>query len=384
MNVPFFDIGKLNRTIAMQIHEAASRALDSGWYILGKECSNFEKAMTTQLSGHTVVGCNSGTDALILSLLAAGVGSGDEVITVANTAIPTVAAICATGATPVLVDVDSETWLINNKLIITALSPKTRAVIAVHLYGNMADIDELKQTLTNAGRDDVIIIEDVAQAQGATLNGNSAGTLGRFGAFSFYPSKNIGALGDGGAVHCTNDLDVAAVRALRNYGQKDRYHAETTRGINSRLDEVQAAILAVKLPFLQAWNLRKEELINRYRQELAGMPILFQKSTPGCQPAWHLCVIALESAEIRIGLQEYLQNVGVQTLVHYPIPCHRQPAFSTACATELRVTEDLADRILSLPLSPVLADDEQEHVITSVRRYFTDFNLSHKKEYSQP
>lgn len=371
MQVPFFDIGGLNKTIAGQIHEAATRALDSGWYILGTECSQFEKAMTTQLNGSHVIGCNSGTDALLLSLLATGIGTGDEVITVSNTAIPTVAAICSTGATPVFVDIDPETWLLDIQLVTAALNSRTKAVIAVHLYGNMMDIDRLKLALKHAGRDDIAVIEDVAQAQGAALNGNFAGTIGRFGAFSFYPSKNIGALGDGGAIHCTNESDYSKIKSLRNYGQKDRYNAEISRGINSRLDEVQAAILSAKLPFLATWNLRKEVLINKYRQELADLPVVFQKATPGCSPAWHLCVISLESGQTRNNLQEHLTQNGIQTLIHYPIPCHKQPAFTSAIHEALPITEGMAGKILSLPLSPVLSDIEQEYVIKSLRVFFS-------------
>lgn len=370
MNVPFFDIGRLNRTIAPQIHAAATRALESGWYILGKECSTFEQAMTTQLSGTAVIGCNSGTDALVLSLLAAGAGHGDEVITVANTAIPTVTAICATGATPVFVDIDPATWLLDCSQVAAALTPRTKAVIAVHLYGNIADVNALARELQKAGRADVAIIEDVAQAQGAALCGKSAGTIGRFGAYSFYPSKNIGALGDGGAVHCNTDTDAATVKELRNYGQKDRYHAETLHGINSRLDEIQAAILTEKLPFLEIWNKRKTELMDVYRRELSDLPFTFQNATSGCTPAWHLCVIAVADCQQRNQLQEHLTQAGVQTLIHYPIPCHRQAAFATARHSGLPVTESMAERILSLPLSPVLTDDEQQQVISAVRAFY--------------
>lgn len=370
MNVPFFDIGRLNRTIAAQIQAAAMRALESGWYILGKECSTFEQTMTTQLNGSAIIGCNSGTDALVLSLFAAGVGHGDEVITVANTAIPTVTAICATGATPVFVDIDPATWLLDSSQLAGALTPRTKAVIAVHLYGNMADINAVAGALQAAGRADIAIIEDVAQAQGARLNGKNAGTIGRFGAFSFYPSKNIGALGDGGAVHCSTAADAATVKDLRNYGQKDRYHAETLHGINSRLDEVQAAILTEKLPFLDRWNNRKAELMTVYRRELAGLPFVFQNATPGCEPAWHLCVIAVADRQERDQLQEHLTAAGVQTLIHYPIPCHRQTAFASARHSGLPVTETMAERILSLPLSPVLTDDEQQQVMSAVRAFY--------------
>lgn len=371
MAVPFFDIGRLNASIADEISAAVNRAIGSGWYILGKEGEAFEKAMAVQLGSGRVLGCNSGTDSLVLSLRAAGVGGGDEVITVAHTAIPTVAAICAVGATPVLVDIDPETWMMDPKRLTDALSPLTSAVIAVHLYGNMADVDAIRDALDNAGRPDVAIIEDVAQAQGAVLSERQAGTIGRFGAFSFYPSKNIGALGDGGAVACGNDGDAEKVTMLRNYGQRDRYHAELRGGINSRLDELQAAILAVKLPHLAAWNRRKQELMARYRKGLTGLPLVFQQVTHGCDPAWHLCVISLNNAGDRDRLQEYLQQRGVQTLVHYPIPTHRQPAFAHARNEDLSVTEDLAARILSLPFSPVLTDHEQETVISSVTEFFS-------------
>ncbi len=370
MNVPFFDIGRLNHTIDSKIHTAIMRVLESGWYILGNECSKLEQVMTLQLKGKSLVGCNSGTDALILSLLAAGVSHGDEVITVANTAIPTVAAICATGATPVFVDIDPTTWLLDSALVAAALTVRTKAVIAVHLFGNMADINKLVKELHAAGREDVAIIEDVAQAQGATLNGLSSGILGRFGAFSFYPSKNIGALGDGGAVHCSSDSDSVLVRELRNYGQKDRYHAETKRGINSRLDEVQAAIITEKLPLLDTWNRRKAELMETYRRELANLPLTFQGITPGCTPAWHLCVIALENSQQREQLQQHLGQAGIQTLIHYPIPCHLQAAFTAARHDGLPITEKMAQRIMSLPLSPVLTDDEQRHVINVICTFY--------------
>ncbi|MBI5142056.1 MAG: DegT/DnrJ/EryC1/StrS family aminotransferase [Nitrospirae bacterium] len=368
--IPFFDIGQMNATVSDEIHAAARRALDSGWYILGRECEGFERNLAAQLGAGHVAGCNSGTDALRLSLLAAGVGHGHEVITVSNTAIPTVAAICSTGAVPVFVDVDTDTWLMDAKRVAEALTVRTKAVMAVHLYGNMVDMSRLNSVLCEAGRGDVAVIEDVAQAQGSALAGRQAGTIGRFGAFSFYPSKNIGALGDGGAVCCAGEADSGAVRMLRNYGQRDRYNAEMAGGINSRLDEVQAAILSAKLPHLNEWNSRKAIIMNRYREELRGLPVIFQEVTDGCRPAWHLCVIALENGTVRGGLQEHLRSRGIQTLIHYPIPCHRQPAFASAQSTDLYITEKLAGRILSLPLNPVLSDAEQSRVIASIRDFF--------------
>jgi len=370
MPVPFFDIGRLNATISAELDQASRRVIASGWYILGRECEAFEKSLTDSLGGVKAVGCNSGTDALTLALLAAGVGPGDEVITVSHTAIPTVAAICSTGATPVLVDVDPGSWLLDPEKISGALSPRTRALIAVHLYGNMCDLDGILAALRAVGRDDVALIEDVAQAQGARLNGRQAGTIGRFGAFSFYPSKNIGALGDGGAVCAADAEDCRTLAVLRNYGQQDRYHAVAPLGINSRLDEIQAALLAVKLPYLENWNNRKTALMDTYCTELGDLPLAFQAVTSGCRPGWHLCVIACRDSRTRDRLQQHLQTSGVQTIIHYPIPCHLQPAFSSARLTGLKVTESLAGRILSLPLSPVLTEAEQVYVITNVRAFF--------------
>lgn len=370
MQVPFFDIGRLNAAIAAELEQAARRVITSGWYILGRECEAFEKALSRSLGTVKAVGCNSGTDALTLALLAAGIGPGDEVISVSHTAIPTVAAICSTGATPVLVDVDPGSWLLDPAKISGALSPKTKAVIAVHLYGNMCDLDGILAALHTAGRDDVTLIEDVAQAQGAGLNGHQAGTIGRFGAFSFYPSKNIGALGDSGAVCAADPEDGRMLAVLRNYGQQDRYHAVAPLGINSRLDEIQAAMLTAKLPYLEIWNSRKAALMDTYRTELGALPLGFQVVTPGCQPGWHLCVIACRDSQARDGLQQHLQASGVQTIIHYPIPCHLQPAFSHARSAGLATTESLAGRILSLPFSPVLTESEQEFVISRVRAYF--------------
>ncbi|CAH2030480.1 DegT/DnrJ/EryC1/StrS family aminotransferase [Trichlorobacter ammonificans] len=372
MQVPFFDIGRLNAELESELLAAAARTLGSGWYILGTEVQTFEQAMAESLGTSVMVAaCNSGTDALVLALLAAGIGPGHEVITVANTAIPTVAAICATGATPVFVDVDPDTWLLDATRITAALTPATKAVIAVHLYGAMADCAAIQTVLCAAGRPDVALIEDVAQAQGAELGGRRAGTLGRFGAFSFYPSKNIGALGDGGAVCAGDRHDGAVLKELRNYGQRDRYHASTPRGINSRLDEIQAALLLTKLPHLAEWNRRKAALMETYRRSLAHLPLTFQAVTDGCRPAWHLCVVACSDTATRDALQQHLQAAGVQTIIHYPIPCHLQPAFGRARSTGLPVTESLAGRILSLPFSPVLTESEQAYVIQQVAGYFS-------------
>ena len=374
MKIPFLDLKKVNAELEQDIHLAVKTVIDSGWYILGKSGEIFEQNSKTALVGDGegyVLGCNSGTDALVLSLLAAGVGPGDEVITVSHTAIPTVCAINAVGAHPVYVDIDADTWVMDVNQFLAAVTHKTRAVIPVHLYGNMVDMDSLKNDIASIHESQINIIEDVAQAQGSRLTAREAGTLGRLGAFSFYPSKNIGALGDGGAVFCHFSEDMIALKSLRNYGQHDRYSADRLRGINSRLDEVQAAILDIKLKRLHEWNQKKSTLMRFFRNALSDLPIQFQKITPGCEPAWHLCVIALADHETRESLFKYLNNEGIQTLIHYPIPNHRQKAFDRDSQQSLPVTENLAKKILSLPFNTALSQENIEYMMGKIRSFFS-------------
>lgn len=374
MHVPFFELKRLYLEQKDEIDLAIANVLGSGWYILGKEGEAFERAMGERLVGErrAVVGCNSGTDALVLSLLAAQVGPGDEVITPSLTAIPTITAIRSTGATPVFAEINPETWVLDVEAIVPLLTAKTKAVVAVHLYGNMVDVHALEGALKRQGRTEITIIEDVAQAQGAELCGRQAGTIGRFGAYSFYPSKNIGALGDGGAVFARSTDDETALRMLRNYGQKDRYNAERDRGVNSRLDELQAAVLRVRLPLLEKWCRRKEAMTRIYREACEGLPIRFQKTTENCIPAWHLCVVALECRERRDALMLYLKEQGIDTIVHYPIPAHQQAAFRSGVSVgrSLAFTEELASRIISLPMNACLTESEQSHVIDKLRKFF--------------
>ena len=370
MNIPFLNLGETNRPIEFEITEAINRVIKSGRYILGNECRSFEINMADNLKGNGrgfVVGCNSGTDALILSLKAGGIGHGDEVITVSHTAIPTISAIVAVGAIPVFVDIDADTWVMDIGKVSSAVTEKTKAIIPVHLYGNMADVIGLRKLLDDLGREDIIIIEDCAQAQGSELSNQQAGTFGNFGAFSFYPSKNIGALGDGGAVFTSNEDSYNKLLMYRNYGQKDRYHAEVIGGINSRLDEIQAAILSVKLKYLNDWKKFKLHLMNDYREALADLPIKFQTVTVDCVPIWHLCVIALDDNLNRDEIQERFSDLGLQTLIHYPHPTHLQPAFKNYCREKLPVTEHLAKKILSLPFSHEFDKDTFAQVVKIIR-----------------
>lgn len=373
MNIPFLDLRKVNNELAPVINLAVQKVLNSGWYILGEQGKEFESNMAADLFGEKqgyVSACNSGTDALVLSLLAADVSPGDEVITVSHTAIPTITAIVAVGAQPVFTDIDAATWVMDVSKIASAVSTRTKAIIPVHLYGNMVNIAELRNVLCGLNREDIVIIEDVAQAQGARFRGLQAGTHGHFGAFSFYPSKNIGALGDGGAVACQSRQDWERINMLRNYGQRDRYNAIVARGINSRLDEIQAAILNIKLGYLHEWNQQKARIMYLYRTELANLPVAFQQVTKDCEPAWHLCVVQLPDKQMRDALLYYLEENSIQTLVHYPIPTHLQGAFAVGQSMKLPVTEDLANRIVSLPFNIMLSEAEQWKVIESVKTFF--------------
>lgn len=372
MEVPFFDLKRLVELEKPQLEEAARRVVTSGHYILGREVNAFEDEFSRYLLGAGTsgfVGCNSGTDAIVLSLLAAGVEPGGEVVVPSNTAIPTVSAIVSLGARPVFCDVDKDTWLVTWRSLETRVSKNTQGVVLVHLYGNMVDIPAIRRGLKEQGLTPTLI-EDVAQATGSRLGEKAAGTLGDFGAFSFYPTKNIGALGDGGGVFCANSNLSERLRMLRNYGQRTRYLAELPRGLNSRLDEMQAAILRVRLAGLDKASGIKDRQMALYRQGLSELPIALQLVTPGCKPCWHLAVIATESGEIRDRLMRHLEEKGVQTLIHYPNPVSSQPAFKAYADGRFPHAESLATRILSLPLNVTLTPSEQEYVIQSVRSFF--------------
>jgi dTDP-4-amino-4,6-dideoxygalactose transaminase len=374
MKVPFFDLTKLYFEGQAELEQAALRALRSGHYILGKELETLERSLQEQLApgdaSAAVVGCNSGTDALVLPLLAVGVGAGHEVIVPSLTAVPTITAIRSVGATPVFCDIDPQSWVLDVRLLESLATPKTRAIVPVHLYGNMVDTDQVLAVLERLGRTDIAVIEDVAQAHGATLRGRQAGTIGDYGAFSFYPTKNLGALGDAGAVFYRKKKE-EVVRYLRNYGQEHRYLAKLDFGRNSRLDEVQAAVLSARMPHMARWNSIKNGFVERYRAQLSGLPISFQKVTDDCSPAWHLFVVATRDQATRDRLMAHLEAQGVQALIHYPTPNHLQPAFAGIARSALPVTEDLSKRILSLPMNPILSSSAIDYVIAQVRGFFS-------------
>jgi dTDP-4-amino-4,6-dideoxygalactose transaminase len=355
------------RTHQAPIQRAINRVLDSGTYILGAEVESFETAFADFCGGdHHAVGVASGTDALVLALKALGIGPGDEVITVSHTAVATVAAVLATGATPALVDVDEISMTLDPAALAAAATPRSKAVIAVHLYGQAADLDPV---LAFARRQRLAVIEDCAQAAGGRYRGRRLGSIGDIGCFSFYPTKNLGAIGDGGLM-LTADANLAArVRRLQQYGW-DEARKTHEAGLNSRLDSLQAAILNVKLPHLESDNARRAAIARRYEHGLAGLPLTTPKARAGTDHVYHLYVIG--SAE-RDKLMAHLRDRGIGCAVHYPVPVHHQRGYAERVIVPqdgLAVTERICQRILSLPLYPELTDDDVNRVIEALRSYF--------------
>ncbi len=351
-----------------EIDEAIAEALDSGWYILGQQVIAFEREFADYLGAEHCIGVANGTDALHLALRACGVGAGDVVITVAHTAVATVAAIEMTGALPLLVDVDPMTFTISPESVEDAVKTyrdqlRIRAIIAVHLYGHPAEMRAIRDI---ARRYDLKVVEDCAQAHGATINGQKVGTFGDVAAFSFYPTKNLAALGDGGAI-VTNDPGVAErVRLLREYGWRERYVSETA-GFNSRLDEIQAAILRVKLKYLDEENGRRREIARIYDERLASTPLQLPRCQSGVEHVYHQYVA--RSVE-RDKLREHLRQQGIGALIHYPVPVHLQPAYKNRAPVHrgaLPVTEEAARQILSLPMHPQLTDQQVARVCEVLR-----------------
>jgi dTDP-4-amino-4,6-dideoxygalactose transaminase len=348
-----------------EIDAAVAGVLHSGWFVLGPQVQAFEAAFAEYLGASYCVGCASGTEAIALAVMACGIGPGDEVITVAHTAVPTATALSMAGARPVFVDICPDTCLMDVAQVEQAITPRTRAILPVHLYGQCVDLDPL---LAVAQKHNLPVIEDCAQAHGALYQGRHAGTVGQLAAYSFYPSKNLGCYGDGGAV-VTNDPALAAKLAmLRNYGQSERYHHDIM-GINSRLDEIQAAILSAKLPHLEAWNARRREIADRYAEALAGLPVQLPVEAPTNRHVYHLYVIQVAE---RDRLQKSLAEQGVQALIHYPIPVHLQLAYAGLGYQRgaLPVTERVAASVLSLPIYPQLRDDEVSTVAAAIRKFY--------------
>ena len=352
------------RSIETEVRRAIDEVLTSGWFILGKQVQGFEEEFAAYVGAAHAVGVGSGTEALHLALRAVGAGAGDEVITVANTCVPTVSAVAFSGATPVLVDCHPVTLTMDPERLEQAITARTKAIVPVHLYGHPCDMDPI---LEIAKRHGVPVIEDCAQAHGTEYRGAQCGTFGAAAAFSFYPSKNLGAYGDAGAV-VTNDPALAqTVRMLRNYGEERRYH-HTIQGFNSRLDEMQAAILRVKLKHLDAWNAARRERAAAYSAQLEGAALVLPSEAAWAKAIYHLYVVRCER---RDALQEHLKSREIGTLIHYPIPIHLQKAYAYLGKStgDFPVAEAACQQVLSLPMYPELPEASIMAVAGAIREF---------------
>ena len=347
-----------------EIDAAISRVLDSGWYILGDEVRAFESEFAAYIGVRFGIGVGSGTEALHLALRACGIGPGDEVITVSHTAVATVAAIELCGAVPVLVDIEPDYFTMDPDKLEAAISPHAKAIIPVHLYGQPADLSPI---LEIARRHGIRVIEDCAQAHGAVYRGKRVGSWGDMGCFSFYPTKNLGALGDGGMVVTSDPALAERARLLREYGWAERYVSHLA-GWNSRLDEIQAAVLRVKLRYLDADNAARIRLASLYEEGLAGIGLVLPSRRQDVTHVYHLYVVR---SSRRDKLQAFLKAKGVGTLVHYPVPIHLQPAYTGRLRSNdtLLESERAAREVLSLPVYPELSGTEVQQVVETIRSF---------------
>jgi len=361
MKVPFLDVGAAYREIQSELEAAILASLRSGWYIGGEDVDAFEQEFAAYTETQHCVGVANGLDALHLALLAMEIGAGDEVIVPSNTYIATWLAVSQCGAIPVPVEPVASTYNLDPSKIEAAITDRTKAILPVHLYGQPADLDPILEIARKHG---LRVLEDAAQAHGARYKGRRIGSHGDAVAWSFYPSKNLGALGDAGAV-TTNDLELAErVRLLRNYGSRVKYVNEI-QGYNSRLDPVQAAVLRVKLRHLDEWNARRTVIAGRYRAELEGAGLVLPHVPDWANPVWHLFVVEYGD---RDGLQGALQQAGIGTQIHYPIPPHLQSAYRSAGFGngDFPIAENSANRLLSLPMGPQQDDEATTAVIRAV------------------
>src|SRR6266536_236827 len=365
MNVPFLDLKAPYLELKSQMDAAYLRIVESGRFILGSEVEAFEAEFASYCGARYCIGVDNGLAALHLILRAYDVGRGDEIIVPANTYIATWLAVSFTGATVVPVEPDELTYNMDVERIARVITSRTRAIVPVHLYGQPADMDPILEVARHHG---LIVIEDAAQAHGARYKHRRAGSIGDAAGFSFYPGKNLGALGDGGAV-TTNDGALAdRVRVLRNYGSRIKYENEV-QGLNSRLDALQAAFLRVKLAHLDEWNNRRREVAKRYLETLAAMPDLTLPSLPEwAEPVWHLFVIR---HPLRDALRKHLTKAGIDTIIHYPIPPHLSGAYRDKDwkAGDFPVTEQLANEVLSLPIGPHLDQALRQEVVSTVKEF---------------
>lgn len=360
--IPFLDIRASYLDLKLEIDAAIARVLDSGWYILGSEVEAFEAEWAEYCGSGYAVGVGNGLDALTLALRSLDIGFGDEVIVPSNTYIATWLAVLAVGATPVPVEPNPTTHNINYELVPPAITSRTKAILPVHLYGLPADLDPILQI---AHTYDLAVVEDAAQAHGAKYKGKRIGSHGDIVCWSFYPGKNLGAMGDAGAI-TTNRPDLAdRIRVLRNYGSRKKYINEVS-GVNSRLDPLQAAILRVKLKALDEWNKRRKEIAYIYNNHLDSNVVCNSSMPEWADPVWHLYVIR---SSRRDQLQAHLVNADIQTLIHYPVSPHQQACCKELQYTHLPIATQLAKEVLSLPIGPHLANAQVESIVNAVNAF---------------
>jgi dTDP-4-amino-4,6-dideoxygalactose transaminase len=373
-HVPFLDLKALYLEVKVETDAAYHRVMESGCYILGEEIDAFEKEFAEYCNVKKCIGVGNGIEALHLIMRAMGIGPGDEVIVPANTYIATWLAVSHAGATPIPVDPDEKTYNIDPARIESVITERTKAVLLVHLYGQPADMDPI---LEIAGRYNLKVIEDAAQAHGAKYKGKMVGGLGDAAGFSFYPGKNLGAYGDAGAITTNDPLLAERVRSLRNYGSQKKY-SHDVKGFNSRLDEIQAAFLRVKLRHLGAWNERRRKIANFYLENLSSVEHLTLPYVPfWSEHIWHLFVVLTPA---RDQLQKHLTDYGIQTLIHYPVPPHRQSAYQELSYLDMPITERIRKEVLSLPMSPVMPDGDVACVVKALTFFWNKSSLSQLKK----
>ena len=364
--IPFLDLKELNAQYRDEIIEAVTKVIDKGWYILGEEVEKFEKEFANYCGVRYCIGVGSGLDALTLILLGYKeldlLKNGDEVILPANTFIATAIAVERAGLKVILADINPYTFNIDPEDILKKITEKTKVIIPVHLYGQVAPMNEI---LEIAKKYDLIVIEDACQAHGAVYNEKKTGSLGDAAAFSFYPAKNLGALGDGGAITTNNEDLAEVVKALRNYGSKEKYHHEYL-GFNSRLDEIQAAILRVKLRYLDKEIENRRKVAQYYLENIKNEEIILPKVENAESHVWHLFVIRTKN---RNALQEFLKRKGIQTQIHYPIPIHKQKSFQKLEHFKLHKSEKITSEILSLPISGITEGRVLNYIVNEVNNF---------------
>lgn len=367
--IPFLNLQEINSICRQEMIEACTRVFDSGWYIAGNELSRFEAEFAEYCGTNHCIGVANGLDALTLTLRAwkelGKLKEGDEVIVPANTYIASILAITENRLTPVLVEPDEATFNLCPRKTEAAITSRTRAILPVHLYGQLADMPAL---LDIAERHNLLVLEDSAQAHGASSGARKAGNWGHASGFSFYPGKNLGALGDAGAITTSDDELAQTLRALRNYGSHEKYK-NLYQGVNSRLDEIQAALLSVKLKYLDEQTARRREIARLYLEGIDNPAIQLPQYANEEQHVWHLFVIRCEQ---RAALQQHLSECGVQTLIHYPIPPHQQQAYPQWNSMRLPLTERIHQEVLSLPMGPTLSCDDASRVIDACNRFAVD------------